>query len=185
MTIITILDVSPKRDRMKRRVLALGAAVALQAVAGHVYAHEGTHGRAVDIGRVGNAADATRNVEITMDDAMRFQPSSINVSRGETVRFILRNAGSMQHEFVLGNEKELADHAAMMRRMPGMRHTDPNMMTLGAGQTRDLVWHFTKAGAVGFACLQPGHYDAGMKGEIVVSVPGAPLASRLDQAPPR
>ena len=181
MTDITMPNARQERIRTKRRILSLVAAVALHAVAWRVDAHEGTHGQPADIGRAGNAAEVTRDVEITMDDSMRFRPASIQVSRGETVRFILKNTGSVQHEFVLGNEKELAAHAAMMRRMPNMRHADPNMMTLPAGRAGELVWHFSTTGAVGFACLQPGHYDAGMKGEVVVS--GPPPASQRAPRP--
>ncbi len=40
--------------------------------------------------------------------------------------------------------------------------------TLAAGKTGEVVWQFTRAGKVDFACLQPGHYDAGMKGTVNV-----------------
>ena len=35
-------------------------------------------------------------------------------------------------------------------------------------QAGEIVWQFTKAGVVNFACLMPGHYEAGMKGAIQV-----------------
>lgn len=50
-----------------------------------------------------------------------------------------------------------------------MEHADPNMVTLAGGKTGEIVWQFTKAGKVDFGCLQPGHYDAGMKGAVKVS----------------
>ena len=56
----------------------------------------------------------------------------------------------------------------MMRKMPGMEHAEPNQVTLDPGQSGDLVWQFTKADAVDFACLVPGHFEAGMKGEVLV-----------------
>ena len=51
---------------------------------------------------------------------------------------------------------------------PGMA-ADENMVTLAPGKTGEVVWRFTKTGKVDFACLQPGHHDAGMKGQVVVA----------------
>jgi len=56
-----------------------------------------------------------------------------------------------------------------MMKMPGMEHADDNMISVAPGQTGELVWRFSKAGKVDFACLQPGHYDAGMKGVVTVA----------------
>ena len=70
---------------------------------------------------------------------------------------------------VLGTEKELKQHNELMKKNPEMEHADANMLTLRPGATGDIVWQFTKAGSVKFACLQPGHYDAGMKGVVRVA----------------
>ena len=43
------------------------------------------------------------------------------------------------------------------------------MVTVAPGKTGEIVWRFTTAGKVDFACLQPGHYDAGMKGLVTVA----------------
>jgi uncharacterized cupredoxin-like copper-binding protein len=56
-----------------------------------------------------------------------------------------------------------------MKKHPGMAHAEPNMLTLAPGKTGELVWQFTQAGTVDFACLQPGHFDAGMKGAVRVA----------------
>jgi len=40
-------------------------------------------------GQPGDAKKVSRTVEITMNDAMRFTPSSVSVSRNETIRFVL------------------------------------------------------------------------------------------------
>jgi uncharacterized cupredoxin-like copper-binding protein len=63
---------------------------------------------------------------------------------------------------------ELKQHAELMRKMPGMEHADPNQVTLDPGKTGELVWQFAKAGMFGFACLQPGHFEAGMMGTVSV-----------------
>ena len=61
-----------------------------------------------------------------------------------------------------------------MKKNPEMEHADANMVTVAPGKTGEIIWQFTKAGKVNFACLQPGHYDAGMKG--IVTVAGVSMA---------
>ena len=56
-----------------------------------------------------------------------------------------------------------------MKKFPEMEHDDPNMVSLAAGKTGEVIWQFTKAGKIDFACLQPGHYEAGMKGLLNVA----------------
>lgn len=110
----------------------------------------------------------SRTIEVTMDDAMRFTPSQINVKAGETVRFSITNSGKIPHEMVIGSLAELKEHAAEMLAMPDMQHSEPNMITLAAGQQGELIWQFDKATKVDFACLIPGHTEAGMVGKINV-----------------
>jgi uncharacterized cupredoxin-like copper-binding protein len=131
--------------------------------------HGGGHGHGDEIGEPGIASKATRTVKVDMTDGMRFNPSSIEVKQGETVRFIVTNSGRLKHELVLGTEKELREHYEVMKKNPEMEHADPNMVTLAGGKTGEIVWQFSRAGKVDFACLQPGHYDAGMKGAVNVS----------------
>ena len=121
------------------------------------------------IGTPGQASKVTRTVAVDMTDAMRFNPASITARQGETIRFTVKNSGQLKHEFVLGTEKELKEHYELMKKFPEMEHSDPNMVTVAPGKTGEVVWQFTKAGKVDFACLQPGHYDAGMKGAVNVA----------------
>ena len=104
-----------------------------------------------------------------MSDTMRFSPSRVAVKKGETIRFVLKNDGKLKHEMVLGSLKELKEHAAMMKKMPEMEHADANMASVEPGQTGELIWQFTRSGKFDFACLQPGHFEAGMKGKVVVA----------------
>ena len=99
---------------------------------------------------------------------MRFTPATITVKKGETIRFFVKNAGKVPHEMVVGSLQELKEHAEMMRKMPQMQHAEPNMVTLQPGQRGGLVWQFDQPGTVDFACLIPGHMEAGMVGKIVV-----------------
>lgn len=109
-----------------------------------------------------------------MSDAMRFTPAAIQAKQGETIRFVVKNSGQISHEFVLGTEKDLMAHYEVMKKSPHMQHADDNMLTVAPGQSGELLWKFTQAGAVDFACLQPGHYDAGMKGAVAVAASGQP-----------
>jgi len=58
--------------------------------------------------------------------------------------------------------------AAMMRKHPEMEHDDPNMLHVAPGKTGDMGWQFTKPGEFYYGCLEPGHYEAGMVGKILV-----------------
>jgi len=120
-------------------------------------------------GIAGDAAKVDRSVTIAMSDAMRFSPDSLKVKRGETVRFVLRNDGRMLHELVIGTKAVLEEHAALMRKFPGMEHDEPWMAHVPPGEAGEIVWRFNRAGKFDFACLIPGHYAAGMVGRIVVA----------------
>ena len=120
-------------------------------------------------GIAGDAKSVTRTIEIRMTDKMRFTPDLIEVFEGETIRLVHRNAGKVLHEFVLGTKQELDEHAALMLKFPTMEHDEPYMAHVGAGKTGEIVWTFNRAGEFDFACLIPGHYQAGMVGTIRVS----------------
>lgn len=144
-------------------VLALSAPLAL---AGGQHAG-GHHNPA--IGEPGVASQVTRTVQVEASDTMRFTPAELSVKRGETIRFVIRNTGQLPHEFSLGTEKDLLEHYEVMKKFPGMEHAEPNQISLKPGQQGEVIWRFTKAGVVHFACLHVGHYDAGMKGQVRVS----------------
>lgn len=131
--------------------------------------HAGGHGDSDAIGKAGKAVNVKRTVTVDMTDAMRFKPASITVKQGETIKFIVKNSGKLKHEMVLGSEKELKEHNEVMKKNPEMEHADDNQVTVAPGKKGEMIWQFTKAGKVNFACLQPGHYDAGMKGAVTVS----------------
>ncbi|MCK9513506.1 MAG: plastocyanin/azurin family copper-binding protein [Pigmentiphaga sp.] len=157
--------------------LAAGTHAGGHGAGGHGAATHGTHGHTMSsmshasspVGQPGDPAKVTRTIEVTMDDAMRFTPSDIEVKAGETVRFFIKNTGQIPHEMVIGSLEDLKAHAAEMLTMPDMPHDEPNMITLKPGQVGGLVWQFGEAGTVDFACLIPGHTEAGMVGKVKVS----------------
>jgi uncharacterized cupredoxin-like copper-binding protein len=119
----------------------------------------------------GIAADpkkATRTMTLSMSDRMRFTPDVLTVQRGETVRFVVKNEGRLLHEMVLGTREELDRHAEQMKKFPDMEHDEPHMLHVKPSHAGNLAWTFNRPGEFYFACLIPGHYEAGMKGRIVV-----------------
>ena len=119
-------------------------------------------------GREGDPKRVTRTIKLDMTDAFRFTPADVTVKRGETVRFVVANSGKVLHEMVLGTTEELKAHAELMKKFPDMEHADANMAHVKPGAKGEIVWQFTKAGEYQFACLIPGHYEAGMVGKVVV-----------------
>ncbi|SFB29682.1 Uncharacterized copper-binding protein, cupredoxin-like subfamily [Collimonas sp. OK607] len=134
----------------------------------HSVATEKQDGHAAALGKPGVAGNVTKTMNVDMNDTMRFTPATISVKRGETVKFIVKNSGKLKHEMVLGSVDELKEHAAMMAKFPEMEHSDPNQVSVEPGKTGELIWQFGKAGTFEFACLEPGHFEAGMRGNIIV-----------------
>jgi uncharacterized cupredoxin-like copper-binding protein len=104
---------------------------------------------------------------MTMTDDLRFEPEQVTVQAGETIRFVVENPTALEHEFVIGDEHEQEEHAAEMMG-DGMMHDDPNAIAVPAGETRDLVYTFGEAGELLIGCHVDGHYEAGMRGTIVI-----------------
>jgi uncharacterized cupredoxin-like copper-binding protein len=99
---------------------------------------------------------------------MRFTPADITVKQGETVKLVATNKGQVMHEMVLGTSEDLKKHAELMRKFPGMEHEEPHMAHVKPGASGEIVWQFTKPGEFQFACLIPGHFEAGMVGKVTV-----------------
>ncbi len=149
--------------------------------------HAGGHGKpAFAFGEPGAKAKATRTVEVVMRDNL-YEPETISVSAGETVRFVVKNEGELVHEFQIGTYDSFEEHAPMMQMMVdhgvleasrinhdvaksmqasmghGM-HDEPNSVLLEPGKSGEVVWTFPADGEIAFACTVPGHFEAGMEG---------------------
>lgn len=129
-------------------------------------------GEETDFGRPGDAKRAARTISVGMDDSMHFTPGDLRVRQGETVKFTVRNNGKIMHEMVIGSLKELKAHAELMKKFPGMEHDEPYMAHVAPGKREAIVWQFSKAGEFHYACLIPGHLEAGMIAKITVE-PGS------------
>lgn len=144
------------------------------------------------LGKPGEAADVDRVVEVHIG-TMDYSPTSLQVKAGETVRFVVKNGSSLLHEFNIGTAEMHKAHEEEMRRMmeaghitplsasPGqgkpmehdagymhMSHDDPNSVLVEPGKTEELIWHFGQPADLQFACNVPGHYEAGMVGNLQV-----------------
>ena len=161
------------------RTFVAAAVLTLSGMALAAGNHAGGHGGASEetaIGRPGVKSQASRTIVVTMSDDMRYSPASIEAKQGETVRLVVKNAGKVKHEMSLGTEQELLEHLEVMKKFPGMEHDEPSKVSLAPGQEGEIVWKFSQAGVVNFACLMPGHYEAGMRG--VVKVGGKPSSKK-------
>lgn len=154
-------------------ILALCGSVVLASGSGEHSHHEAMQAGAMseesNFGKPGVASKVTRTIEVSMGDDMRFTPDMIQIKQGETIRFIVKNAGSTPHEMVLGTADEIREHAEMMRKIPNMQHTDPSMVRVEPGKSGEIIWNFDLEGEFQFACLIPGHLEAGMTGTITVT----------------
>lgn len=119
-------------------------------------------------GQPGSPDKVSRTIKISMLDTMRYDKENIHARPGETIRFVVTNAGKIKHEFAIGTREEQLEHAKMMAAMPDMQHDEGNAVSLEPGETRELIWQFGKAGAIEIACHLPGHYEAGMKAKVNV-----------------
>lgn len=153
-----------------RRVFALGVLTALLAV---------TCGGSSQIAR--SPASAGRVVELTMQ-TISFEPSTLTLDAGEHVTIRVVNRANAEHEFMIGRvahptgggfqedllEGVKVDIKGSMSDMPAMGHGGFGVR-VAAGKTAEASFEVPlKAGQYEFGCFVPGHYEAGMKGILVI-----------------
>ncbi|MDZ7841689.1 MAG: plastocyanin/azurin family copper-binding protein [Gammaproteobacteria bacterium] len=166
-----------------RKVLLTAVAMVLPAGVHAAGEHAGGH-----YGEPGQAGNVTRTIEVTMLDNY-FEPEVISVRPGETIRFRVKNEGALVHEFNIGtaamheaHQEEMQmmvehgvingdhiDHDMMAMDMGdghSMKHDHTNSVLMEPGETKEIIWTFTEAADLEFACNVPGHYQAGMYGDI-------------------
>lgn len=129
-------------------------------------------GAMTEVGALGQPADAAtadRTVHITASDQLKFAPDVVQVKVGETVTFEVENAGTTDHEFVLGSPEYQAAHEQEMQAGHMEMGDEPNAVDVPAGETKSVTWMFTEAGATQYGCHELGHFPAGMVGDITVT----------------
>lgn len=164
------------------------AALALSASATAFGSGEHGGGHGAQSGEPGKTSEASRTITVEMHDNY-YEPESISVNPGETVRFVIDNKGGLVHEFNIGTPSMHEAHQEEMMMMvehgviqgnklnrekmnmdmgngQTMKHDDPNSVLLEPGENKEVVWTFSEKGDIEFACNVPGHYQSGMYGDV-------------------
>lgn len=129
------------------------------------------HKTSYTAGEPGDKRKPARVVQVTMNETsgkMVFIPDRVEIKKGEQIKFVLKNNGELDHEFVLATTGENVKHAEEMKKNPEMEHDDPNSKRLVPKKSGEIVWKFSKAGQFEYGCLIPGHREAGMVGTVIV-----------------
>ncbi len=120
-------------------------------------------------GRPGDSSQIARTINLDVNDKMRFSPSEVGVKQGETIKFVVRNSGKVSQFMVLGSSSELKERAAMLKQFPKMEMNQPNQVLAKPGESAELLWQFTQAGAFSFGCAAPACVEDGAIGKITVN----------------
>jgi uncharacterized cupredoxin-like copper-binding protein len=139
-------------------------------------------------------ADIDRVLEVELSE-FAIAADSFEFAPGETIEFVVTNAGVVQHEFRLSNQDRVDEHVAgghedhdegamtdeEMAAMDdeGADHDDDGhgeeaddaVLILEAGANGTLVFTFpdNDHDYTAAVCLIPGHYEAGMKSDLAVN----------------
>ena len=109
----------------------------------------------------------------------KFSPNSITVAPGERVTFKFTNKGALEHEFMAGRgatpSKGYTEDWIAKAGAATAPHTHPGETHSGQGVRVPADWYATLTvvvpdgrGVYEFGCFVQGHYEAGMKGTLVV-----------------
>jgi uncharacterized cupredoxin-like copper-binding protein len=83
---------------------------------------------------------------------------------------LVTNPGKAVHEFTLGDAAMQKEHGEAMAHIPaGTAHGTPSSITIEPGETKELTWRFGDSASLEYACHLPGHYEAGMRGQITIT----------------
>ncbi|MBO6543798.1 MAG: cupredoxin domain-containing protein [Alphaproteobacteria bacterium] len=147
----------------------------------------------INAGKAGTADSSARTINISMNDNY-YEPESVSVKAGETIRFVVQNNGDFVHEFNVGTSAMHTSHQsemmmmvqhgvlrpnsinmeaaeAMQASMGHGMHDEPNSILLEPGQRGEVIWTFPASSDVEieFACNVPGHYESGMLGHFSIN----------------
>ena len=143
------------------------------------------------IGMKGKASDVSKTIKVDMYDNY-YKPKTINVKKGETVRFVVENKGVLVHEFniatmimhkkhgpemldmmkngvLLPNKINKEKMKQMAKMNPKMAHSHANSVLLEPKQKAELIWKFTSDAELFGGCNVPGHLEAGMISKININ----------------
>lgn len=165
---------------MKKTAILCVALTAMFIAAAPARSHERHSHESYSAGQPGDPKKPSRTINVDMSE-MDFTPSRIEVKRGEQIRFVIRNVGTEDHEFLLSTTDENLKHAELMKKFPHMEHDDPNGVRGGPKKSAEILWKFTKAGTFEYSCLIPDHREYGMIGHVTVKRDEESQARRRSQ----
>ena len=114
----------------------------------------------------GGSTDEPRQIFLEAAASLQWRDESgavvpqIEVVAGETIEFVIDNTAGFDHNFWIGPAEEVSQP---------MVETDSGIPTWQSG-VQTLTWVVPDEGVPGlqFGCTIPGHYAAGMFGDIVI-----------------
>ena len=143
------------------------------------------------IGEKGKLSEVIRTIEIKMYDNY-FEPSTIIITKGETIKFVISNNGELVHEFNIATKEMHIKHQPEMMKMVeneilfpdkidmekmkemakkdhSMAHSHSNSVLLEPNEIGELIWKFSTNANLEAACNVPGHYEVGMVADIKIN----------------
>lgn len=136
-----------------------------------------------DSGGAAKSSLPEKQIEITGNDQMKFDTTIIEAKPGQKVVLTFKNVGTMPKESMGHNWVLLAKNTDPAKFIEaGFVHAsndyiDPAMQskalaktkTLGPGETETITFTAPSiAGPYDYVCTFPGHFAAGMKGQLIV-----------------
>lgn len=122
-------------------------------------------------------AAADRTVDVLMTE-FAFDVNPFEVTAGETIEFVVTNAGVVEHEFRVSNDHRIEEHlasghddhddSAAESDSDGHHEGGDIVLLLDAGDTSSIIVTFPEDTTIftEVACLLPGHYEAGMLADV-------------------
>ena len=132
------------------------------------------------IGKPGKIENVTRIINIKLYDNY-FEPKNIQVKKGETILFNIENLGQLVHEYSIATKKMHIKHQPEMLELFNKNiltatkidkekikfvHSHKNSVLLEPQEEKKIIWKFDTTINLQAACNVPGHYEAGMAGDI-------------------
>ena len=142
------------------------------------------------IGMKGKSNEVSRTINVKMYDNY-FEPKSIKVKNGETIKFVVENKGKLVHEYNIATKKMHLKHQPEMMMMMqmgillptkldikkmkeasktnhAMSHSHSNSLLLEPNKKGEIIWKFSTNEELEVACNVPGHYQAGMVSKVSI-----------------
>jgi uncharacterized cupredoxin-like copper-binding protein len=127
----------------------------------------------------GSTETPDRTVEVLMTE-FAFDVDPVEVTAGETIEFVVTNAGVVEHEFRVSNQARIDEHLEAGHddhdegsggAGTGSEEAADYVLLLDAGDSSSIIVTFPEDTTLftDVVCLLPGHYEAGMAADVEYS----------------